>query len=83
MPDPFLALQRAASHTQRIELGTGIALVPERNPLLAAEEIATMDHYSKGRVATASALDGTSRSVRSWAAISPIVGDTQRTISQR
>ena len=50
MPDPFLALQRAASNTQRIELGTGIALVPERNPLLAAKEIATLDHYSKGRL---------------------------------
>tara|TARA_Y100000590_G_scaffold421820_1_gene525896 strand:+ start:181 stop:1122 length:942 start_codon:yes stop_codon:yes gene_type:complete len=50
MPDPFIALTRAASHTNEIGLGTGIALVPERNPLLAAKEIASVDHYSGGRM---------------------------------
>jgi len=50
MPDPFIALTRAASRTSEIKLGTGIALVPERHPILAAKEIASVDHYSGGRV---------------------------------
>ena len=32
-----------------LKLGTGICLVPERNPLLLAKEIATLDMYSHGR----------------------------------
>ena len=47
--DPFVALARASAVTQRIKLGTGICLVPERNPLLLAKEIATLDHFSGGR----------------------------------
>ena len=47
--DPFVALARASAVTSRIKLGTGICLVPERNPLLLAKEIATLDHYSEGR----------------------------------
>jgi probable F420-dependent oxidoreductase len=35
--------------TKTIKLGTGICLVPERNPLLLAKEIATLDHFSGGR----------------------------------
>ena len=40
MPDSFLALARAAAVTSRIRLGTGISLIPERNPLLTAKEVA-------------------------------------------
>ena len=47
--DPFVALARASATTSTIKLGTGICLVPERNPLLLAKEIATLDHYSNGR----------------------------------
>ena len=47
--DPFVALARASAVTSRIKLGTGICLVPERNPLLLAKEIATLDRYSEGR----------------------------------
>jgi probable F420-dependent oxidoreductase len=47
--DSFVALARASAVTQRIKLGTGICLVPERNPLLLAKEIATLDHFSGGR----------------------------------
>ena len=32
-----------------IQLGTGVCLVPERNPLVMAKEIATLDHFSGGR----------------------------------
>ena len=49
MPDPFIGLTRAAAVTKTIKLGTGVCLVPERNPLLAAKQIATLDHYSGGR----------------------------------
>ena len=49
MPDPLIALSRVAAVTSTINLGTGVALVPERHPVLAAKEIATLDHYSKGR----------------------------------
>jgi probable F420-dependent oxidoreductase len=47
--DPFVALARASAVTSRIQLGTGVCLVPERNPLLLAKEIATLDHFSGGR----------------------------------
>src|SRR5207244_1860172 len=47
--DPFLALARASAVTTTLKLGTGICLVPERNPLLLAKEIATLDHFSNGR----------------------------------
>lgn len=49
MPDPLLGLTRASATTREIRLGTGVALVPERNAILAAKEIATLDHYSGGR----------------------------------
>jgi probable F420-dependent oxidoreductase len=49
MPDPFIALARASAVTSTIGLGTGVALVPERNPVHSAKEIASLDHYSGGR----------------------------------
>lgn len=49
MVDPFVALARASAVTTTIKLGTGICLIPERNPLLLAKEVATLDHYSGGR----------------------------------
>jgi probable F420-dependent oxidoreductase len=47
--DPFVALARASGMTTRLRLGTGITLVPERNPLLLAKEISTLDLFSGGR----------------------------------
>ncbi len=47
--DPYIALARASAVTDRILLGTGITLVPERNPLLLAKEISVLDLYSGGR----------------------------------
>ncbi|MFZ2208784.1 MAG: LLM class F420-dependent oxidoreductase [Porticoccaceae bacterium] len=49
MPDPLIALTRAATATSTILLGTGIILVPERNPLLAAKMVASLDAFSGGR----------------------------------
>src|SRR5688572_23201656 len=47
--DPFAALTFAAAHTSRIKLGTGICLVPHRNPLIMAKMVASLDRLSKGR----------------------------------
>lgn len=47
--DPYIALARASAVTTTIKLGTGITLLPERNPLLLAKEIAVLDLYSGGR----------------------------------
>jgi len=47
--DPFVGLARASAVTTTLKLGTGLCLVPERNPLLLAKEIATLDHFSGGR----------------------------------
>ena len=47
--DPYIALARASGATSTIRLGTGITLVPERNPLLLAKEIASLDRFSGGR----------------------------------
>ncbi len=49
IPDPLIALSRASATTTTIKLGTGICLVPERNPLLMAKQIATLDDASGGR----------------------------------
>jgi len=47
--EPYIALARASAVTSTIMLGTGITLVPERNPLLLAKEVAALDYYSGGR----------------------------------
>jgi probable F420-dependent oxidoreductase len=49
MPDPFVSLALAAAVTTRLRLGTGICLVPERDPIILAKEVATLDAYSGGR----------------------------------
>lgn len=48
-PDPLIALARAGATTSKIKLGTAICLVPERNPLLTAKQVATLDDASGGR----------------------------------
>lgn len=48
--DPFVALTIAATATKRLKLGTGICLLPEREPLITAKTVATLDLYSGGRV---------------------------------
>jgi len=48
--DPFIALTAAAMTTTRLRLGTGICLVVERDPIVTAKEVATLDRLSGGRV---------------------------------
>lgn len=47
--DPFLALTAAAVATERIQLGTGICLVAQRDPIVTAKAVATLDVLSGGR----------------------------------
>ncbi|MHB8658417.1 MAG: LLM class F420-dependent oxidoreductase [Solirubrobacteraceae bacterium] len=47
--DPFLALTAAAAATDRIQIGTGICLVVERDPIITAKEVASLDQLSGGR----------------------------------
>src|ERR1700751_2363355 len=48
--DPFIALTVAACATRKIKLGTGICLLPEREPLITAKVAATLDLLSGGRL---------------------------------
>jgi len=50
MLDPAVALAWAATHTERLRLGTGIIILPQRNPVVLAKEIASLDVLSGGRV---------------------------------
>jgi probable F420-dependent oxidoreductase len=47
--DPFVALAIAAAATTHLKLGTGICLVTERDPIVTAKSVATLDLLSKGR----------------------------------
>jgi probable F420-dependent oxidoreductase len=50
LPDPLVWLTWVAAHTERIRLGTGILILPQRNPVITAKEVATIDHLSGGRM---------------------------------
>ena len=47
--DPFVALTAAAAVTTDLKLGTGICLVIERDPIMLAKEVASVDRLSGGR----------------------------------
>jgi probable F420-dependent oxidoreductase len=48
--DSLLALTWAAAHSTTVRLATGIVILPQRNPLVLAKEVATLDVLSRGRV---------------------------------
>jgi probable F420-dependent oxidoreductase len=47
--DPFVALTAAAAVTERLRIGTGICLVAQRDPIVTAKAVASLDHLSDGR----------------------------------
>lgn len=50
MLDPAVALAFVAAHTESIRLGTGIVILPQRNPVVLAKEMASVDVLSQGRL---------------------------------
>ena len=50
MFDPFVSLAAAAAVTENLKVGTAIALIPQRDPIHTAKEVATLDQISNGRV---------------------------------
>jgi probable F420-dependent oxidoreductase len=48
--DPLIWLAYVAGATERIRLATGILILPQRNPLVLAKEVASLDRLSGGRV---------------------------------
>jgi probable F420-dependent oxidoreductase len=51
LADPIVAMSFAAAVTDRIELASGVFILPQRNPLVRAKAVATLDAFSGGRVA--------------------------------
>ncbi len=47
--DPFVALTAAAAATTRLRVGTGICLLIQRDPIVTAKEVASLDVLSNGR----------------------------------
>ena len=47
--DPFEAMSYVAAITGTIKLGTGVIIVPQRNPLYLSKSVVSIDHLSKGR----------------------------------
>jgi probable F420-dependent oxidoreductase len=47
--DPFVALTAAATSTEKLLIATGICLVIERDPIITAKEVASVDRLSGGR----------------------------------
>jgi probable F420-dependent oxidoreductase len=50
LPDPFVLLAAAAAVTERLQLGTGVCLLVQRDPIITAKEVATLSQIAGGRV---------------------------------
>ena len=50
IPDPIVWLSFVAAATTTIRLGTGVLILPQRNPVVLAKALATLDHLSGGRM---------------------------------
>jgi probable F420-dependent oxidoreductase len=50
IPDPLVWLTWVGAHTTTLRLATGILILPQRNPVVLAKEVATLDHLTGGRI---------------------------------
>ncbi|AEH07876.1 MULTISPECIES: TIGR03854 family LLM class F420-dependent oxidoreductase [Protofrankia] len=55
-PDPMVGLAYAAARTRRLKLGTGVSVLPGRNPVLFAKQLATLARLAPGRILPAVGL---------------------------
>ena len=55
-PDPVVAMAFAAARTSKLKFGTSVMVLPGRNPMLLAKELATLDRLSNGRLLPAFGL---------------------------
>jgi len=69
--DSLLALTWAAAHTTTIRLATGIIILPQRNPLVLAKQVATLDVLSGGRAVLGVGAGYLEPEFRAWAPTSP------------
>ena len=50
MPDPLIWIAHVSAVTTTLRFLTGVLILPQRNPLVLAKEVATLDHMSGGRI---------------------------------
>jgi probable F420-dependent oxidoreductase len=50
LPDPLIWMAYVAAATRRVNLATGIMILPQHNPVVVAKQVATLDHLSNGRI---------------------------------
>lgn len=55
-PDPVVGMSYAAGRTERLKFGTSVMVLPGRNPVLVAKELASLDRLSDGRLLPAFGL---------------------------
>jgi probable F420-dependent oxidoreductase len=55
-PDPIVAMAAAAARTKKLKVGTSVMVLPGRNPIVLAKELATIDRISQGRLLPAFGL---------------------------
>jgi probable F420-dependent oxidoreductase len=55
-PDPVVAMAFAAGRTTKLKFGTAVMVLPGRNPVLVAKELASLDRLSRGRLLPAFGL---------------------------
>ena len=55
-PDPVVAMSVAAARTKKLKFGMSVMVLPGRNPVLLAKQLATLDRMSNGRLLPAFGL---------------------------
>jgi alkanesulfonate monooxygenase SsuD/methylene tetrahydromethanopterin reductase-like flavin-dependent oxidoreductase (luciferase family) len=78
LPDPLIWLAYVAAVTETIKLATGILILPQRNPLVTAKEVASIDALSGGRMILGVGVGSTRSAFRS-----PIADVVTTTTSRR